>query len=138
MHGDIKHSNILIKDGKYKIADWGLSKIKKGKSLTISALTPEFAAPEQIYGKMDEKTDIWQFGVIFYELVTGKLPFEGKDEEEVINAIINDNPIPVSEINPESKSFEHIIDKCLEKKREDRYQSVDDILKELERTQDIS
>lgn len=133
VHGDLKHSNILIKDGKYKIADWGLSKIKKGRSLSISALTPEFAAPEQILGKMDERTDIWQLGVIFYELVTGKLPFESKNEDEVINAIINDNPVPVSEINHESKCIEQIIDKCLKKKREERYQSVDEILKELEK-----
>jgi len=131
VHADIKHANILIKDGKIKISDWGLSKVKRGKSLSISALTPEYAAPEQILGRIDERTDIWQLGVVFYELVTGKLPFEGKDAD-VINHVINDEPVPPSEINPDSKCVEHIIMKCLSKRREERYQSMDELLRELE------
>ena len=131
VHADIKHANILIKDGKIKISDWGLSKVKRGKSLSISALTPEYASPEQILGRIDERTDIWQLGVVFYELVTGKLPFEGKDAD-VINHVINDEPVPPSEINPDSKCVEHIIMKCLNKKKKERYQSMDELLRELE------
>ncbi|MDI6885475.1 MAG: serine/threonine-protein kinase, partial [archaeon] len=131
VHADIKHSNILIKDGKLKISDWGLSKVKRGKSLSVSALTPEFAVPEQILGRIDERTDIWQLGVVFYELVTGKLPFEG-EYADVINHVLNDEPVAPSEINPDSKCVEHIIMKCLCKRKEERYQSVDELLKELE------
>ncbi len=62
VHGDIKHANILVKDGKLKISDWGLSKVKRGKSFSVAGITPEFAAPEQFIGKADERTDIWQLG----------------------------------------------------------------------------
>jgi len=131
VHADIKHANILIKDGKIKISDWGLSKVKRSESISVSALTPKFAAPEQILGRIDERTDIWQLGVVFYELVTGKLPFEGEDTD-VINHVINDEPVPPSEINPDSKCVEHIIMKCLSKRKEERYQSIDELLGELE------
>jgi hypothetical protein len=132
VHGDIKHANILVKDGKLKISDWGLSKVKRGKSLSVSALTPEFAAPEQIIGKADERTDIWQLGVVFYELVTGKFPFKG-EYGEVVNQIINVDPTRPSEINPEAKSVEPIIIRCLRKEKEERYQMMKELMEELEK-----
>ena len=130
VHADIKHANILIKDGKLKISDWGLSKVIRNKSLYVSAITPEFAAPEQILGAIDDRTDIWQLGVVFYELVTGKLPFEG-EYDTVINRVINDEPILPSKVSLDSKSVEQLIMKCLRKKKEERYQSVDELIEEL-------
>lgn len=130
VHADIKHSNILIKAGTIKISDWGLSKVRLGKSLSVSALTPDFAAPEQILGRIDERTDIWQLGVVFYELVTGKLPFAG-EYTDIINCVINDDPVPPSEINPESKCVEHIIMKCLSKRKEDRYKKMEELVEAL-------
>jgi len=134
VHGDIKHSNILIKDRKIKISDWGLSKVKRKKSVSLSGITPQYAAPEQIsseFGKADERTDIYQLGVVFYELITGRMPFEG-EQSEIYNYILHDQPTPPSELNPDSKCIEHIIMKCLLKRKEERYQSVDELLKELE------
>ncbi len=132
VHADIKHSNILIKAGTIKISDWGLSKVRIGKSLSVSALTPDFAAPEQIFGRIDERTDIWQLGVVFYELVTGKLPFAG-EYTDIINCVINDEPVPPSELNPESKCVEHIIMKCLSKRKEDRYTKMEELVEDLKK-----
>jgi len=135
IHQDLKPSNILFKDGKAKITDWGLSKLKAGsKSSSITAFSPLYAAPEHFskkFGKRDERTDIYQLGVIFYELVTGKLPFEGEDVAEISFSIINEEPTLPSEINPKSKGVEHIIMKCMAKRKEERYQSVDELIEDL-------
>ncbi|MDF2958261.1 MAG: Serine/threonine protein kinase, partial [Candidatus Alkanophagales archaeon MCA70_species_1] len=135
IHQDLKPSNILFKDGKAKITDWGLSKLKAGsRSSSITAFSPLYAAPEHFskkFGKRDERTDIYQLGVIFYELVTGKLPFEGEDVAEISFSIINEEPTPPSEINPKSKGVEHIIMKCMAKRKEERYQSVDELIEDL-------
>lgn len=135
IHQDLKPSNILFKDGKAKITDWGLSKLKAGsKSSSITAFSPLYAAPEHFskkFGKRDERTDIYQLGVIFYELVTGKLPFEGEDIHEISFSIINEKPALPSEINPKSKGVEHIIMKCMAKRKEERYQSVDELIEDL-------
>jgi len=134
IHRDLKPQNIMLKDGIPKITDWGLSKILAESKSTLQAFSPLYAAPEQIskkFGKPDKKTDIWQLGVIFYELVTGKLPFEGKDITEIGFAIVNENPKPPSEINPEAKDVEQIIMKCLEKDKNKRYQSAEELQKDL-------
>jgi hypothetical protein len=135
IHGDLKLSNILMKHGRVKISDWGLSKVKTEKSVSLSGITPSYSAPEQIsheFGKADERTDIWQLGVVFYELVTGKLPFEG-DLSKIYVSILQDQPIPPSEINQDSKSIEHIIMKCLRKRKEERYQSMDELIEDLKK-----
>jgi len=135
IHGDIKPSNILIKDGKAKISDWGLSKVKSEASVSLSGMTPQYAAPEQIsskFGKADERTDIYQLGVVFYELATGKMMFEGKKASEIYDLILHDYPRPPSEINLDSKCIEHIIMKCIRKRKEERYQSLDEFIKEIE------
>ena len=82
VHRDLKPRNVLLKDGVPKISDWGLSKIASESSSSTVAFTPLYAAPEQVsrkFGSPDNRTDIWQLGVIFYELVTGELPFKGSD-----------------------------------------------------------
>ena len=134
IHQDLKPSNILFKDGKAKITDWGLSKLKAGsKSSSITAFSPLYAAPEHFSKKLkkDERTDIYQLGVIFYELVTGKLPFGGEDIHEIYSSIMNEEPTLPSEINPKSKGVEHIIMKCMAKRKEERYQSVDELIEDL-------
>jgi serine/threonine protein kinase len=134
IHGDVKTSNIMVCSGLYKISDWGLSKLKIGESVTLSGATPQYAAPEQIsqeYGKADERTDIYQLGTVFYELVTGKVPFEG-DMSEVYGSILNKEPILPSEINAQSKDLEPIIMKCLNKVKDERYSSMEELLKDLE------
>ena len=127
---------LLAGDSTAKISDWGLSKIMaESKSSSITGFSPLYATPEQVapkqFGRPDPKTDIYQIGVIFYELVTGKLPFEGDSIIEISNAIVNEQPDLPSEINPEAKDVEPIIIKCLKKKKEDRYQTAAELQRAL-------
>ncbi len=136
IHRDLKPSNILLKNGVPKISDWGLSKVtKEGRSTTLTSFTALYAAPEQIsrskFGKTDERTDIWQLGVIFYELLTGRLPFEGDDLVELGFSIIRDEPVKPSELNPEAEPFDGIVMRCLAKNREERYESAAELQGEL-------
>ncbi len=126
---DLKPHNIMLKDCIPKISDWGLSKVMtESRSSTTISFTPFYAAPEQIKGeKKDTRTDIWQLGVIFYELVTGELPFVGDNFVEMGIAIVSKQPLPPSEINPEVKELDPIIMKCLEKDKSKRYQSVEEL-----------
>ncbi len=104
-------------------------------STTSSAFTPYYAAPEQIsrsrFGPTDERTDVWQLGVLLYWLTTGRLPFEGEDFIEVAGKITMEEPAPPSEINPESKPVEPVVMRCLAKRKEDRYQSVAELQRDL-------
>ncbi|WP_456423579.1 protein kinase domain-containing protein, partial [Thermococcus sp.] len=107
IHRDLKPSNILLKGFTPKISDWGLSKaMTETHSTTLASFTPFYASPEQTsrrFEKPDHRSDIWQLGVIFYELVTGRLPFEGDDLIEVVSRIATDEPVPPGELNPEAK-----------------------------------
>jgi serine/threonine protein kinase/predicted negative regulator of RcsB-dependent stress response len=133
IHLDLKPQNILLKNGVPKISDWGLSRIiSESTSTTATSYTPNYASPEQ-FGKKakDERTDIWQLGVIFYELMTGVLPFTGDSMVEVMAAIASKNPILPSLINTSSQDVEPMIMKCLEKNPRKRYQSVLELQKDL-------
>ena len=124
----------MIKNGVHKISDWGLSKVKLGESITLSGATPQYAAPEQIsqeFGKADERTDVYQLGTVFYELVTGNPPFKG-ETSQIYGSILKTQPVKPSEINPESLKIEKIILKCLNKNKENRYSSMDELIKDLE------
>lgn len=135
IHGDIKISNILEKKGVYKISDWGLSKLKTEDSITLSGATPSYAAPEQIsqeFGRADERTDIYQLGNVFYELLTGKLPFEG-EISIVYSSILKNQPVNPTYINKNAKPVEYIILKCLEKNKKERYANMGELLKELKK-----
>ncbi|HIP75378.1 MAG TPA: serine/threonine protein kinase, partial [Thermococcus paralvinellae] len=135
VHRDLKPSNILLKAGVPKVSDWGLSKVlSESRYTTLASFTPYYAAPEQVsrrFGKPDHRSDIWQLGVVFYELVTGRLPFERDDLIEVVSSITTEEPVPPSELNPEAKEVEHIILTCLQKDMEDRYQSMSEFQFEL-------
>lgn len=131
IHRDIKPHNILInEDFVPKITDWGMSKVLAAevKKSSVAGFSLSYAAPEQVspseFGRTDERTDIYQLGVVFYELVTGSIPFGGESIVEVGNAILRESPIPPSEYNPDAKSVEKIILKCLEKSPKNRYQSA--------------
>ena len=97
--------------------------------------TPHYAAPEQFsrkYGNIGVWTDIWQLGVVFYQLTTGELPFKGDDFIELMTAITTKDPIKPSELNPQiDKEVEDIILKCLKKKPEERYQSISELQRDL-------
>ncbi|ACX72848.1 serine/threonine protein kinase [Methanocaldococcus vulcanius M7] len=136
IHRDLKPHNILLKNGIPKITDWGLSKvIAKSTSTTKYAFTPYYASPEQFskkFGNIGFWTDIWQLGVIFYQLTTGKLPFEGDDFVELMTIITTEKPIKPSELNPNiNNEIENIILKCLSKNPKDRYSSILELQRDL-------
>ena len=135
IHGDVKLSNILIKNGVYKISDWGLSKLKIEESITLSGATPSYCAPEQIsmeYGRADERTDIYQLGNVFYELLTGRLPFIG-NISQIYSSILTTKPVSPADINSNAKPVNYIVMKCLAKNKEDRYSSMSELIKELDK-----
>jgi len=125
-HRDLKPQNILLKDNIPKISDWGLSRIiSKSTSTTTGSFTPYYAAPEQVNNKQkDERTDIWQLGVILYELTTGTLPFNGESVVDVVVGISTKSYPPPSELNPNAKQIEPIISLCLQKDPNKRFQAV--------------
>ncbi len=144
IHRDLKPSNVLLKNGIPKISDWGLSKVisESKSSTTTTSFTLLYAAPEQLsksqFGHTDERTDIWALGVLFYELVTGKLPFDGSDLGEITFSILSKEPIPPSKLNQDASSVEPIIMKMLAKRKEDRYQSVEELQRDLAKILDLT
>jgi len=138
LHRDLKPGNILLtSDLEPKITDWGLAKIRATSSL-FSGFTPSYAAPEQLskaYGSIDQRTDIFQLGIIFYELLTGKNPFEGQSLEEIAGKITDEEfeiPMP-SDFSGSLRRFDRIIARMLSRRKEGRFSSVDELLAELEK-----
>ncbi|WP_456365317.1 protein kinase domain-containing protein, partial [Thermococcus sp.] len=135
IHRDLKPSNILLKNGIPKISDWGLSKVLGQSGTTTTSFTALYAAPEQFskskFGPTDERTDIWQLGVIFYQLVTGKLPFESDDPFELMFLIMNEEPEKLSEFNSEAGDVEPIILRMLAKEKDERYENVVELQSDL-------
>jgi len=105
----------------------------QSRTTTVSGgFTAYYAAPEQITNKpKDQRTDIWQLGVILYELVTGQLPFTGESMVEIGMAIATETPERPGAVHPDAQPLDTIIQKCLEKDPEQRYQSVIDLQKDL-------
>jgi parallel beta-helix repeat protein len=138
IHRDIKPHNILLNEEFVpKITDWGMSKVltTELKKSSIAGFSLAYAAPEQVspseYGRTDERTDIYQLGVVFYELVTGSVPFGGEGIVEVGNAILREQPIVPSEFNSDAAAVEKIILTCLKKDPSERYQTAEELLAAL-------
>ena len=138
IHRDIKPQNILITDGGIpRITDWGMSKvIGTGMLPTITGFSLSYAAPEQIkpgrFGDTDQRTDIYQLGVVFYELLTAELPFGGDDISRVSVRILNDTPSLPSDLNRAAMPFDRIVARCLEKDPVNRYQSIKELVDDIE------
>jgi serine/threonine protein kinase len=136
-HRDLKPSNIIItKDGAVKIVDFGLAKLASNTKITKTGTTVgtlAYMAPEQIKGhEVDHRCDIWALGVTLYELMTGKLPFEGEQELSLLYAIVNEEPVLPSKINPAiSTALENIIRQALQKAPEKRFGTMQEMYEAL-------
>jgi eukaryotic-like serine/threonine-protein kinase len=147
VHRDLKPGNILLSDRSderdiVKVLDFGLVKDVTGEAedLTQAGLfmgSPKYMAPEQILGEeITARTDIYSLGVMMYEMITGKVPFDRGASVGTLMAHVNDPPPPIRTINPKAQSspaMEAIVYRCLEKQPDKRYVSMKDLLNALKR-----
>jgi serine/threonine protein kinase/Flp pilus assembly protein TadD len=138
IHRDLKPSNIIIdKDGNARIMDFGIARSIRGKSLTGEGMiigTPEYMSPEQVEGKeADQRSDIYSLGTILYEMLTGRVPFEGDTPLSVAVKQKAEKPQEPKELNEQiPDDLNRLILRCLEKDRGRRYQSAEELRSGLE------
>jgi serine/threonine protein kinase/Flp pilus assembly protein TadD len=142
VHRDLKPQNIMVdKQGVAKIMDFGIARSLRATGMTAEGMiigTPEYMAPEQVEGlEADQRTDIYALGAILFEMVTGRVPFEGDSPLSVAYKHKNEIPIPPCEFNVDlPEPFNKLILRCLEKEKENRYQTADELLADLIRIED--
>lgn len=141
IHRDVKTDNLMLTDeGKLKLTDFGLAKLRGSAQVTKAGSTVGTAAymsPEQIRGEeINQRSDIFSFGVVLYELLTLRLPFRGEFETALSYSILNENPPPVGSLRKDvPAALEKVIERCLEKEKTKRHQNADDIVAELRKVQ---
>jgi len=137
VHRDLKPQNIMIdNDGNVRIMDFGIARSLKGKGITDARVmigTPEYMSPEQVDGaEADGRADIYALGVVLYEMLTGKVPFEGDTALSVALKHKTEIPHDPRELNPQiPETLSALILRCLEKDKAKRYQNVEDLISDL-------
>jgi serine/threonine-protein kinase len=140
VHRDLKPENIMIDgDDRIKLIDFGIAGQEGSKRLTFAKLsqvmgTPDYISPEQVKGKRgDGRSDIYALGVMLYEMLTGKTPFQGPNPFAVMNDRLMNNPIPPREANPEiSPQVQEVIYRALEREPQNRYSTANEFAWDLE------
>ena len=149
-HRDLKPGNIMLTKSGTKLLDFGLAKLRgpqaavaslsalptEGSNLTAQGTilgTLQYMAPEQLEGKeADARTDIFAFGVVVYEMATGKKAFEGKSQASLIAKILDSDPPPISSLQPMTPpALDRVVKTCLAKDPDDRWQTASDLRREL-------
>jgi len=139
VHRDVKAENIMVNSkNQIKVMDFGLAKLKGSLKLTRTSSTVgtlSYMAPEHIEGgATDARSDIFSFGVVLYEMLTGHLPFRGEHETAMMYSILNEEPEPVTRYRQDLPSeLLHVLNRALEKDPEERYQTVHEMLIDLRR-----
>lgn len=138
VHRDIKPQNIIIsKEGKVKVTDFGIARAATSNTINSNAMgSVHYISPEQARGGYsDEKSDIYSFGIMLYEMLTGRVPFEGDTTVSVALQHIQDDIVSPAKLVPGIPiSVEKIVLKCTQKKTERRYQNMSDLIADLKRS----
>jgi serine/threonine protein kinase len=137
IHRDIKPDNVMLtKDGTVKVVDFGIARVLETSRTQAGMLLGTFAymSPEQYHGEhADARSDIWSFGVLLYELLAYQRPFKGQTPASLMNSICQQEPPPLLEVAPECpEALERVIARVLRKSAEERYQSMEELLLDLD------
>jgi serine/threonine-protein kinase len=135
IHGDVKPANMFITDdGRVKLMDFGMARLASLDSKeTALRGTPAYWCPEQIVGKpQDARSDLFSLGVVLYELVTGKRPFDAESLQAICGRVLSSTPLPPSHSNTSVPSaFDNLVARCLAKDPSARYQTAESLAEEL-------
>jgi len=138
IHRDIKSSNVMIdEDHRAFISDFGIAQTAGETRLTTTGMamgTPEYMSPEQCQGKdINHQTDIYSFGILLYEMITGSPPFMGENPLSIAYKQVHENPLLLSKVKAGvPPRLELIVAKCLKKNKEERYQNISELLHDMD------